>query len=111
MREMNNQHRRRNFTPSDDELIQQQPITGVGLKILESLLRTNREALIAGLTSSTFRCSSAMVMIMTERSTRECSAAPRDSSTRYWNGSASTRRAEVIGCSDVGVSRSPASYK
>jgi hypothetical protein len=46
MREMNNQHRRRNFTPSDDELIQQQPITGVGLKILESLLRTNREALM-----------------------------------------------------------------
>jgi hypothetical protein len=41
---MNNH--RRNFTPSDDALIRQQPITGMGLKILETLLRTNREALM-----------------------------------------------------------------
>jgi len=43
---MNNQHRRTNFTPSDDALIRQQPTSGIGLKILETLLRTNREALM-----------------------------------------------------------------
>jgi hypothetical protein len=43
---MNNQHRRTNFTPSDDALIRQQPISGIGLKILETLLRTNRESLM-----------------------------------------------------------------
>jgi len=43
---MNNQHRRTNFTPSDDELIRQQPMSGIGLKILETLLRTSREALM-----------------------------------------------------------------
>ena len=40
-----NRHRR-NFTPPDDALIRQQPITGMSLKILETLLRTNREALM-----------------------------------------------------------------
>jgi hypothetical protein len=43
---MNNQNRRMNFTPSDDELIRQQPLTGMGLKTLEALLRTSREALM-----------------------------------------------------------------
>ena len=43
---MNNQHRRTNFTPSDDALIRQQPMSGIGLKMLESLLRTSREALM-----------------------------------------------------------------
>jgi hypothetical protein len=37
---------RRNFTPSDDALIRQQPITGMSLKILQTFLRTNREALM-----------------------------------------------------------------
>ena len=40
---MNNQ---RYFTKSDDALIRQQPITGMSLKILETILRTNREALM-----------------------------------------------------------------
>jgi len=40
---MNNQ--RRHFTKSDDDLIRQQPITGMSLKILETYLHTNREAL------------------------------------------------------------------
>ena len=44
--EMNNQHPRRNFTPSDDALIRQQPVTGISLKLLATLLRTNREALM-----------------------------------------------------------------
>ena len=43
---MNNQHPRRNFTPSDDALIRQQPVTGISLKLLATLLRTNREALM-----------------------------------------------------------------
>jgi hypothetical protein len=46
MRGMNNQHRRTNFTPSDDALIRQQPITGMSLQILQTFLRTNREALM-----------------------------------------------------------------
>jgi hypothetical protein len=37
---------RRNFTPSDDALIRQQPITGMSLKTLQTFLRTNREALM-----------------------------------------------------------------
>jgi hypothetical protein len=41
---MNNQ--RRHFTPSDDVLIRQQPITGMSLKILGALLHTNRETLM-----------------------------------------------------------------
>ena len=43
---INNQHRRMKFTPSDDALIRQQPMSGIGLKILETMLRTNREALM-----------------------------------------------------------------
>ena len=35
-----------NFTPSDDALIRQQPVTGIGLKRLATILRTNREALM-----------------------------------------------------------------
>jgi hypothetical protein len=43
---MHNEHRRTNFTPSDDALIRQQPITGISLKLLATFLRTNREALL-----------------------------------------------------------------
>jgi hypothetical protein len=43
---MNNQHRRTNFTPSDDALIRLQPTSGIGLKILETMLRPNRAALM-----------------------------------------------------------------
>ena len=80
MRGMNNQHRRTNFTPSDDALIRQQPITGMSLQILQTFLRTNREALMRR-TSSAFRYSS--VMKATGLSTPEHSAAPADSSTRH----------------------------
>ena len=45
MRAMNNQHRRKNFTPSDDALIRQQPLTGIGLKRLADILRTNQETI------------------------------------------------------------------
>jgi hypothetical protein len=45
MRGMNNQHRRKNFTSSDDALIRQQPVTGIGLKRLAAILHTNQEAL------------------------------------------------------------------
>ena len=45
MRGMNNHHRRKNFTPSDDVLIRQQPVTGIGIKRLAAILRTNQAAL------------------------------------------------------------------
>ena len=45
MRGMNNQHRRKNFTPSDDALIRQQPVVGTGLKRLALILHTNQEAI------------------------------------------------------------------
>ena len=43
---MNSPHRRTNFTPSDDALIRQQPMSGIGLRLLETMLRTNRAALM-----------------------------------------------------------------
>ena len=46
MRGMDNEHRKRNFTSSDDVLIRQQPVTGIGLKRLATILRTNQEALV-----------------------------------------------------------------
>jgi hypothetical protein len=45
MQEMTNAHRRKNFTPSDDALIRQQPLTGIGIKQLALMLRTNQEAI------------------------------------------------------------------
>jgi hypothetical protein len=38
-------YQRRYFTKSDDAVIRQQPITGMSLKILETFLHTNRQAL------------------------------------------------------------------
>ena len=43
---MNDKHRTRNFTPSDDALILQQPATGIGVKTLATMLSTSREMLI-----------------------------------------------------------------
>jgi hypothetical protein len=37
---------KRNFTPSDDALILQQPATGISLKTLEKMLRTSRGTLL-----------------------------------------------------------------
>jgi hypothetical protein len=45
MQGMNNARRRKNFTPSDDALIRQQPLTGMGLKRLADILRTNQETI------------------------------------------------------------------
>ena len=39
-------NRKRIFTQSDDALIRQQPVTDMGLKTLEIMLGTNREALM-----------------------------------------------------------------
>src|SRR5262249_12277075 len=39
-------HRKRIFTPSDDALIREQPATGLGLKTLETMLRTSRDTLL-----------------------------------------------------------------
>jgi hypothetical protein len=43
---MNNKHRKKNFTPSDDTLIREQPVTGIGLKALEAMLHISRETLL-----------------------------------------------------------------
>ena len=45
VRGMSNDHRRKNFTPSDDALIRQQPVTGISLRRLAAILRTNHTAL------------------------------------------------------------------
>jgi hypothetical protein len=37
--------RRKNFTPSEDALIRQQPVTGIDVKRLAQILRTNQEAI------------------------------------------------------------------
>jgi len=34
---------KRNFSPSDDALIREQPVTGIGLKMLATTLRTSRD--------------------------------------------------------------------
>jgi hypothetical protein len=43
---MNKKNGKRIFTPSDDALIREQPIAGVDLKTLETMLGTSREALL-----------------------------------------------------------------
>jgi hypothetical protein len=43
---MNNNPRKRNFTPSDDTLIREQPVTGIGLNTLETILRISRDTLM-----------------------------------------------------------------
>jgi len=74
---MNNQRRRKNFTSSDDALIRQQPVTGVGLKRLAAMLHTNQD--LASPWSLGMRAMGP--------STRECSALRMASSTRYFNDS------------------------
>ena len=39
-------NRKRNFTPSDDTLIREQAVTGIGLKALEAMLHISRETLL-----------------------------------------------------------------
>ena len=43
---MNHNHRTRTFTPLDDAVILQQPVTGIGVKTLATMLHTSREMLI-----------------------------------------------------------------
>ena len=43
---MNNKPYRRNFTPSDDALILEQPVTRIGLKTLATMLHTSHETLM-----------------------------------------------------------------
>ena len=78
---MNNKQHTRNFTPSDDALILQQPVTRIGVKSLATMLRTSQEKSCVGLTNSAFRWPS--VMSMKGLSTRERAVAAMDSSTRY----------------------------
>jgi hypothetical protein len=40
---MNNKQDKRYFTPSDDALIRQQPVTRIGIKTLATMLHTSQE--------------------------------------------------------------------
>jgi hypothetical protein len=44
-RAMDNEHRKKIFTSSDDEVIRRQPVTGVSVRRLATILRTNQEAI------------------------------------------------------------------
>jgi len=43
---MDNKHPKRNFTPSDDTLIREQPVTGIGLKTLATMLHVSQNTLM-----------------------------------------------------------------
>ena len=43
---MSNKHSKKAFTPSDDQLIREQPTSGVGLTALQAMLRVSRERLL-----------------------------------------------------------------
>jgi hypothetical protein len=40
---MTDSHHKRNFTPSEDELIRQQPVKRMGIQALATMLRTSRD--------------------------------------------------------------------
>ena len=82
---MDNKHRTRNFTPSDDALILEQPVTGIGVKTLATMLNTSREMLIrrAGELGVSLAISDDHDDAF---DTRAFSCRDNDSSTRYWNG-------------------------
>jgi hypothetical protein len=42
---MNKNNQRKNFTPAEDELIRQQPVTGIRIGRLAQILRTNQPAI------------------------------------------------------------------
>jgi hypothetical protein len=70
----------RNFSPSDDALILQQPITGIGLKTLAKMIRTSQETLIR-------RADELGVSLSDDHGEAfDTRNAAQDSSTRYWNG-------------------------
>jgi len=78
---MNKKQYKKNFTPSDDALIREQPVTGIGLNLLATTLRTSRDTVMRRADQLAFRWSSAMTM--TSLSTRERFVVTTDSSTRY----------------------------
>ena len=78
--------RKRIFTPSDDAMIREQRVTGNGPRHWKQCCVPAETRSCVGLTNLAFCCSSAMITIMTERSTRGGSVAAMSSSVRYWNG-------------------------
>jgi hypothetical protein len=71
---------RKNFTPSDDALILEQPVSRIGIEKLATMLHTSPGSSCVGLTNSASRWPPD---IMTRLSTRERTDATMDSSTRY----------------------------
>ena len=81
---------RKTFKASDDMLIRQQPVTGISLKRLATILRTTQSPLGIERENSVFRL--LLAMCAEGISTREPCAALTDWLTRYWNGSRTTRK-------------------
>ena len=52
---MNHNHRTTTFTPLDDAVILQQPVTGIGVKTLATMLHTSREMITVELANLAFR--------------------------------------------------------
>ena len=52
---MNNKQHTKNFAQSDDALILDQPVTGIGIKTLATMLHTSEEESCVGLTNSACR--------------------------------------------------------
>jgi hypothetical protein len=88
---MNNKPYRRNFTPSDDALILEQPVTRIGLKTLATMLHTSHETLMR----RADELGVSLAISLTRLSTR---GAPSQRWTRRpatGTAEASTRRPEV----------------
>jgi DNA-binding Lrp family transcriptional regulator len=78
---MNNKQHTRNFTPSDDALILQQPFSRIGVKLLATMLRTSEERVLRRVDEL-----GVSLVISDDHaglSTRERAVGAMDSSTRY----------------------------
>jgi len=84
MRGTNDDHGKKNFTTMDDALIRQQPVTGIGLRRLAQLLRTNQEAAGTEPPNLAFRWSLAPKVMWPPTGERSA-ARMMDTSTRYSN--------------------------
>ena len=61
-------NKQRNFTPSDDALILQQPVTGIGVKTLATTLHTSREMIMRRASELGVSLASSSVTIVRVRS-------------------------------------------
>ena len=81
---MNNKQHTKNFAQSDDALILDQPVTGIGIKTLATMLHTSEERVMRR--ADELGVSLAINDVYDRLSTRERSVAAMGSSTHFWNG-------------------------